>query len=116
MLIYSGRKLVDSDELSTYKIQPGSCLILIIKPGFERKGPKPVQRTSTVAVHDEPNHSPRLSPVEPNLPPTIETAPPTSFVQGWKYPFNSNFGNMISDVNVFESEKNEEQSYYDDSR
>ena len=36
MLIYSGRKLIDDDELNKYRIQPGSCLILIIKPGFQR--------------------------------------------------------------------------------
>ena len=141
MLIYSGRKLIDEDELNTYRIQPGSCLILIIKPGFQRKAPEPNPPSPVRAPEPSlpspvrapepsppsPVQAPDPSPPSPNTtfpppptqmiaPPIIPTRPPTSFIQGWKYPFNSDFGKILS-ANESDNVANDETSSVgDDSR
>ena len=121
MLIYSGRKLIDDDELNKYRIQPGSCLILIIKPGFQRKVPEP-SPPSPVQAPDSPEQratSPDTTfPPPPQMPapPLIPTRPPTSFIQGWKYPFNSDFGKIISENESKNAKNDENRSTSDDSR
>ena len=130
MLIYSGRKLIDDDELNKYRIQPGSCLILIIKPGFQRKAPEPNPPSpvrapepsppSPVQAHEPSPPSPDTTfpppPSQMIAPPIIPTRPPTSFIQGWKYPFNSDFGKILS-ANESDNVANDETSSVgDDSR
>ena len=124
MLIYSGRKLIDEDELNKYRIQPGSCLILIIKPGFQRTAPKPsppspVQAPLPVQAPEQRPPSPDTTfPPPPQMvaPPIIPTPPPTSFIQGWKYPFNSDFGKIISENESGNLENGENRSVGDESR
>ena len=119
MLIYSGRKLIDEDELNAYRIQPGSCLILIIKPGFQRKAPEPNPPSPVKAPEPSPPSPDTTFPPPPTqmiAPPIIPTRPPTSFIQGWKYPFNSDFGKILS-ANESDNVVNDEtNSVGDDSR
>ena len=119
MLIYSGRKLIDEDELNAYRIQPGSCLILIIKPGFQRKAPEPNPPSPVKAPEPSPPSPDTTFPPPPTqmiAPPIIPTRPPTSFIQGWKYPFNSDFGKILS-ANESDNVANDEtNSVGDDSR
>ena len=130
MLIYSGRKLIDEDELNAYRIQPGSCLILIIKPGFQRKAPEPNPPSPVRAPEPSlpsPVQAPEPSPPSPDTtfpppptqmitPPIIPTRPPTSFIQGWKYPFNSDFGKILSENESDNVANDETNSVGDDSR
>ena len=118
MLIYSGRKLIDDDELNKYRIQPGSCLILIIKPGFQRKIPEPRPPSPVEAPAQSPSSPDTTFPPPPQMPapPLIPTRPPTSFIQGWKYPFNSDFGKIISENESNNAENDENRSIGNDSR
>ena len=119
MLIYSGRKLIDEDELNAYRIQPGSCLILIIKPGFQRKAPEPSPPSPVQAPEPSPPSPDTTFPPPPTqmiAPPIIPTRPPTSFIQGWKYPFNSDFGKILSENESDNVANDETNSVGDDSR
>ena len=118
MLIYSGRKLIDDDELNKYRIQPGSCLILIIKPGFQRKIPEPSPPSPVQAPAQSLLSPDTTFPPPPQMPPPplIPTRPPTSFIQGWKYPFNSDFGKIISENESNNVENYENRSIGNDSR